>query len=213
MTGYGTLQSLIQFWEALKEGNKPDLVIISYCSGHDMRNTGARAWIKSLVTHSSSAKVLSTVKFPFARLSKNHKELKLVYSPLEYHSVPLAHHSALANYIDHLYNIFLISRNANRDHYVSRLLLNEFSYICKTEGIPFVVAGICSDYATADMLEYLNKKGTPTVDISVDLSIKENNNLPYEEWHPSAFANKKYAHKLQSFLCRMKLINGSTCDY
>jgi len=71
---------------------------------------------------------------------------------------------------------------------------------CKANGSAFVVAGIYSNPATAEMLEYFSRKGTMTVDISVDLSMKGNTNLPYEP-HPSAIANEQYEYKLESFLC------------
>ena len=44
-----------------------------------------------------------------------------------------------------------------------------------------------------------------TVDISVDLGIKENTNLPYDG-HPSAIANQQYARKLDLFLCNKSLV-------
>lgn len=49
------------------------------------------------------------------------------------------------------------------------------------------------------MLEHCNNEGIKTVDNSVDLSRKENTNLPYDS-HPSATANMQYAQKLYSFL-------------
>src|SRR6185503_2200430 len=44
--GYGSVQSLIQFEEALQAGRKPALVIVAYASFHDMRNAMTRLWRK-----------------------------------------------------------------------------------------------------------------------------------------------------------------------
>jgi hypothetical protein len=42
--GYGTMHSLIQFREALKEREKPVTAVIVYASFHDERNTMLRSW-------------------------------------------------------------------------------------------------------------------------------------------------------------------------
>ena len=63
--------------------------------------------------------------------------------------------------------------------------------------LSWVVAGINS--GSAKMLEELSKEGIATVDISVDLKIPANNNLPHD-LHPSAIANRQYAEKLEFFL-------------
>jgi len=48
-------------------------------------------------------------------------------------------------------------------------------------------------------LKELSQEGIATVDISVDLKIPANNNLPHD-LHPSAIANRQYADKLDGFL-------------
>jgi hypothetical protein len=60
------------------------------------------------------------------------------------------------------------------------------------------------------MLEYCKGRGIDTVDISVDLDIKENTNLPYDN-HPSALANQQYAQKLRQPLCA-GLIDEPSCE-
>src|ERR1700730_18708848 len=48
VNGYGTLQSLIQFREALKNRNPPKAVILAYASWQDVRNTFIRGRRKML---------------------------------------------------------------------------------------------------------------------------------------------------------------------
>lgn len=199
---YSTLQSLLQFREALKIDNKPDLVILAYASFHDMRNTGTRHWMKIMTVAGN----YPYFKIPVVKLTKNNN-LEITYTSFEYQEIPLARYSALANTLDELYNSLLA--DPYRDHQISRVLIEEFSNICEAKGIKFVVAGIDCDPATAEMLEALKKKGTMTVDISVDLHIIENNIIP--SWHPSAIANEQYEKKLENYLCRMKLINDPIC--
>ncbi len=202
VAGYGTVQSLLQFREALEKGKKPALVIGTYASFHDMRNALTRAWIKTLMTFSGLG-----VTRPYMRLARDN-QVQLFYAPLKYHEVPLARYSALANYLDDTYNRSLES--SYHSHEVSKAIIEEFYRLCKANGIDFVVAGIYSDATTNEMLEYCNSKGMMTVDISVDLSIKKNTNLPYDS-HPSAIADQQYAEKLESFLCA-KIINEPLCS-
>lgn len=195
--GFSTAQSLIQLREALAKGARPALVILSYGSFHDQRNTLTRAWIKQRLT-AGAGQAYGSVSLPYARLSKENRP-EILYQPLEYHLVPLLRYSTLANLIDDTYNRNLGKTDHSLD--VTQALIGELSSLCKANGIEFILAGILSDPATQAMLEHFNKEGVETVDISVDLSRKENTNLPHDG-HPSAIANKEYARKLKVFLFR-----------
>ena len=195
--GYSTAQSLIQLREALAKGTRPALVILSYASFHDVRNTLTRTWIKVRLT-AGAGYAYGVVNLPYARLSKDNTP-EILYQPLEYHPDLLLRSSALANLLDDTYN-----ENLEKTYHsleVTHALIDEISSLCKANGIEFVLAGIFSDPATQAMLEHFKEKGIETVDISVDLSRKENTNLPYDG-HPSAIANKEYARKLEVFLAR-----------
>ena len=56
------------------------------------------------------------------------------------------------------------------------------------------------------MLQELSQEGIATADISVNLKIPGNNNLPHD-LHPSAIANRQYAEKLAGFLQGAGLTN------
>jgi len=210
VNGYSTLQSLIKFREALENWNKPDLVILNYASFHDERNTGARVWIKGLRTNADSH--FSTLKVPIMRFMKNNKP-EIIYMPWESHLGSLAHHSALANYLDSIYNSLLDDTDYN-SHEISKVIIKEFSDLCNIKGITLVIAGIGlnSDYQTTEMLDYFNKQGVLTADISLPSGIKENKNLPCDT-HPSAIANKQFEQKIEMFLCGKKLIDGPPCSH
>jgi len=205
VSGYGTLQSLIQFREAIKNGARPAAVVLSYASFHDRRNTLARSWMKTRVTNGPSL-YLNDVQLPYMKWSENQKP-ELLYQPIEYHEVPLARYSALANTLDETYN--RIVDRTYHSHEVSKAIIEDFAELCKANQIEFMVAGITSDAATAEMLEYCKNRGMTTVDISVDLNIKENTNLPFDN-HPSALADQQYAQKLRPVLCA-KLIDEPSC--
>jgi hypothetical protein len=194
---YSNVQSLIQFREALESGKKPAVVILAYGSFHDERNTLTRAWLKTRASFGEWK-----VTLPYMRWSRNGKP-ELLYQPLEYHAIPLARYSALANFLDDTYDRALES--SYHSHEVSKAIIEEFFDICKAHGIVFVVAGIFGSPATAEMLDYCQGKGMMAVDISVDMTIKENTYLPYDG-HPSAIANRQFAQKLNSFLCSKVMI-------
>jgi len=190
--GYSNVQSLIQFKEAIKSRNKPAIVVVAYASFDDTRNRATRLWKKLLLTNSR----LGPMNFPYATLGPD-KQLVLLNDQLEYPGFALLRLSALANYLDNRYNTSI--EGSYHSHEVSRAVLKEFSNLCKANGIQFVVAGILNDPLTADMLAALNAEGVMTVDISVDLVLKENVNLPHDP-HPSAIANQQFASKLETFL-------------
>ena len=196
VSGYGTLQSLIQFEQALKQGSKPALVVLSYASFHDRRNTLARSWMKTRMTYGPGA-YLSDVKLPYMKWSAGQKP-ELGYRPIEYREVPLARYSALANTLDETFNR-IIDRTYHSQE-VTKSIIEDFAELCKTNHIEFLLAGITSDSATAEMLEYGKSHAMNTADISVDLNVKENTNLPYDN-HPSALAHQQYAQKLRPIIC------------
>ncbi|MGA9997554.1 MAG: hypothetical protein WBP93_19215 [Pyrinomonadaceae bacterium] len=201
VSGYGTLQSLIQLREALSEGKRPELVIVAYAGFHDQRNTLTRIWRKNI-----SMAVSDIHASPYARLDW-HGRLEISRQPLEYHGFPLRERYALAHALEKAYDN--IAEHLYESHDVSKAILKEMLNLCRANGIKFVVAGISREDATADMLEYCHREGIPATDISIDLNIKENNNLPYDA-HPSAVADRQYEQKLESFLCE-KFIETLSC--
>lgn len=206
VSGYGNVQSLIQLREGLKNGVKPAVVVLNYASFHDRRNTLARSWMKQRVISRPNA-YLKDVKLPYMKWSAN-QEPELLYQPIEYHEVPLARYSALANTLDETYN--RIADRTYHSHEVSKAIVDEIAALCNANQIPFILTGITSDAETADMLQYGRSRGLTTLDISVDLNIKENTNLPYDN-HPSALANKAYAQKLRPVICA-RLIGEPSCS-
>lgn len=193
--GYSTVQSLIQFREALRSGKRPALVILAYAFFHDQRNTLTRSWRKIRIAYGGYHN-LRGISLPYMKWSDD-KKPEILYQPLDYHEFPLARRSALANLIDETYNGFLES--TYHSHEVSRAVINEIAGLCSANGIKLVVAGIHANPQTTAMLEHCQTKNIDTVDISVDLGLKKNTNLPYDS-HPSAHAHEQYAQKLESFL-------------
>lgn len=193
VSGYGTLQSLLQFQEALEKRSKPRLVIIAYASFHDQRNTLLRLRSKQMAPWNK----LGPIVQPYATVGEN-GNLNYAMAEMTYREFPLMRYSALMNLVETTYD-YKVEDAFYNSHEVSKAIIREFHQLTKTHGIEWVVVGLLSDRLTADTLAYSQSEGIMTADISVDLSIPANRNLPHDP-HPSPAANRQYAQKLESFL-------------
>lgn len=199
--GYSTLQSLLQFKEALAKAKvKPKIVVVDYASFHDERNVCSRGWRKAILPFSK----LGSVELPHGWLDSDGK-LHYSTEPVEYMPFPLMRHSALMHFLEMKYDEHQF--NTLHAHDVSKAILLEFSDLCKSNNIPFIVAGITSEPLTLDALHYCADHGILTTDISVDLSIKENTLYPIDN-HPSAKANFQYAQKLDTYLKEQHMVGN-----
>ena len=198
VNGYGTLHSFIQFKEALKHGNKPKIATIAYAGFHDRRNTLLRARSKQMAAWNK----LGMLFQPDARLQGDNN---FTYSmaKLEYREFPLMQVSALSHFLEVNYN--QLEEGLYRSHEVSQAIIREFYRLAEANNVKLVVAGI--NAGSAKMLEEVNREEIATVDISVDLKIPANNNLPHD-LHPSAIANQQYAQKLANFLQEAGLVEA-----
>ena len=106
-------------------------------------------------------------------------------------------YSAFMHAIEQTYNAYE-ERNSHSDQ-VTKLLMKEIIDLCRAKRIEVIIAGLTSDPITTDLLSYSEQQGAEIVDISVDLTLKENNNLPFDS-HPSAVAHRQYAEKIVTFL-------------
>jgi hypothetical protein len=188
--GYGTLQSRLLFQELLEARGKPALVVLAYGTFQDFRNTMVRERRKSVVAYNR----LGPLQQPYARFNGK-GDFDYFMSPVEYTEFPLMRASALMHFAEQQYDRWEI-RHAHSD-LVTAELMRRWAIFCRDQGIAFVVAGISSD--SGPMLEFLQKMGIRTVDISVPLREPGNTNLPHDN-HPSAKANKEYARKLVTYL-------------
>lgn len=185
--GYGTINSFLQFREALKTRKKPELIIISYASFHDARNILLRRMGKAVVPYS---RAFGSRWRPFARVDGD-GNVTIDISELEYWEFPLMRRLALVHLIEQTYNSLEVT--FYNSHETSKSLLEEFAALARENDIRFVVAGI--DRESARMLEDLAREGIETVDISVDLSRKGNRNMPHDG-HPSFNAHRAYSQRL-----------------
>lgn len=193
VSGYGTLQSLLQLQEALEKRPKPRLVVIAYASFHDQRNTLLRLRSKQIVPWNT----LGSIVQPYATLD-NDGNLNYAMAEMTYREFPLMRSSALINFIETTYN-YKVEDVFYNSHAVTQAIIKAFQRLAQERGIKVVVVGLLSDRLTADTLAFSEREGIPTADISVDLSIRAHRNWPHDP-HPSPTANQLYAQKLAAFL-------------
>jgi hypothetical protein len=199
--GYGNIHSLIQIKEFLKESPKPKMIIVTYATFHDSRNTFSRARRKAV----SHWNFLGPLTQPYASL-KEDGQLKLHRADeVVYRQWPFMQFSALIHYFEKKYNSREIQ--VAQPFEVSQAVLSEIFSICKKNGITLIVAGIKDNLQNRmkKMLDFCKQSGMVTVDISVDVENEKYTHLPYDA-HPNELANRIYAEKLFSFLKKENLI-------
>jgi len=198
VNGYGTVQSLIQFRQALQERRVPKIVVYAYAGFHVERNVYSRSWRKVIRFFSN----LGQQMVPYARLGAG-GELRYYLGNVEYNEFPLMRHSALMHFIEQKYD--KLEENYYHSREVTEALILEMAKVAKEKGITFVLAGITDSQGTRKMLSFARKRGIKAIDISVDLDTTGYRNSPYDI-HPSALADRKYADKLEAFLRRDGLL-------
>lgn len=188
VSGYGTIHSLLQFREALKT-KAPKVAILAYAGFHDERNTFSRNRRKAVAQWNK----LGPLVQPYARLGRD-GGLQYFVADIEYREFPMTRSSALVHYIEMSYN--QLESKWHQSHTVSERLVKEMAVLANQHGVIFIVANISGGNA---MLDFAENNGITSIDISVDLELKENTNFPHDT-HPSAIANQKYADKLGELL-------------
>lgn len=192
--GYGTIHSLIQLREALQKERPPKIIVLAYADFHNQRNVFPRSLRKAFSPYNK----LGLVVYPYAWLDAN-GHLSYHVTDIYFWELPLMRYSALSHFIEKSYNKVDDRYYFSRQIRISELLILEMAGIAQKNNIIFVIAGINASPETHKMLLSLQQHGLKTVDISVNLNIKENTNKPHDQ-HPSARANRQYADKLETFL-------------
>ena len=193
--GYGNVQSLLQLEAELSNGNIPAIVVLNFCDFHHERNSLTPRFRNSLVmgfqrSNDEAAKALQKSKFPYvgngiiqfasyANLYSNWSERETF---------------AGVNYLQTMQDEHLTPSKEDLEKN-TELILFQMQKLCKKKGIPFIVTGLTRNTSTRRFLSYLTKGGINTYNISLDLTKKKYNQLPYDT-HPNACAHDHFAKKI-----------------
>jgi len=198
--GYGTVQSLIQFFEALERRPPPRVVVLAYAGFHDERNVLLRSWRRA----SSAYEHLGPVFAPYAKMTWDGRmEFHLGGG---YHGRALIERSAFFHMLDDAY--VRLEDHWRGSHEMSRRLLARFVGLVRSAGSEFVVAGISREPRTEALLNFARENGVLVVDISVRLG-REGYGIPFDG-HPSPRATEVYAERLYQFLQEAELLEDDS---
>lgn len=204
--GYGTVQSLLQFKQALNRGRRPALVVLGFSHFHLERNVLSRGWLRNVF----AGGLFVDAGYPYARLDGN-GGLRFQFGRLASRSYPwITYRSALANYLYTLYISRYNVRGETADlnaSAVTLLLLREFADQCTAHGIPFVVAGLTGDDGS---FQFLADRGYRVVYAAEDYDFEGSGRFtdttyPYD-LHPSKTAHRKFAVRIAEYLHRTSLL-------
>jgi len=190
--GYGTLQALLQLEAELATRPRPGAVVLAHNFFHDSRNTFSRLRRREVVPWNR----LGPIRHPLARLGPAGR-LALGSAPVVYAELPLMRRSALANLAATAWD--LLDDRGLRGPEVTRALLARFVAAAQSRGAPVVFVTLEASPANPPILHTAASLGARAADISLDLRIRANTNLPHDG-HPSALAHRRYAKRLAPLL-------------
>jgi hypothetical protein len=196
--GYSTLQSLLQFEDALERHPAPAIAVLAYAGFHDDRNTRTWSWREATFPYDE----FGTTAQPYVRFGPS-DELVYGFDSADYHDLRRLRHSALLYLLDNAYSRFA-ERNY-RSHAVSQRLVAEFDRIAREHGVRFVIAGIWPDVGTLSMHLFARKKAIPFVEMTADPRLTKNK-IRFDD-HPSAIANDHYTSTFLGFLRSERLLD------
>jgi hypothetical protein len=185
--GYGTMQSLIQYQQALEERPPPKVVVLAYAGFHDERNTRLRRWKKATYTYDKFGPTAT----PYARLDSE-GELRIGFDDGSYTEFYFLTRSALLHLIEKTYSS--VEDKWYQSHLVSEAIVDEFGKISRDHGVVLIVAGIYQSDPTYHMVEHVKEEGGIAGDIAADLTVRANR-IRFDE-HPSRVANDLSSRKL-----------------
>jgi len=192
--GFGNVQSFLQLKREVKNGNVPQLVVVNFCDFHHERNSLTPKYRNSLVlgyqrSNKEVSKQLAKSTFPYI---ENGKIKKVAFDEM-YHNWPGRETFATIHYFQSN-NDKRLSKNINLEKNSLSLFLKMQAF-CEQHKIKLIVTGLTKNYATRKFLKQLQSKGIETLNISLDLSKKKYNQLPYDS-HPNATAHTHFAQSL-----------------
>jgi hypothetical protein len=192
VSGYGTLQSLLQYERALRESEPPQIALLAYASFHDERNVMTTSYRRGM---DRSWRSLGDTPLPYVQwLAEGRFEIR--QSPPYRPHVPFVAYSALANRLNRAIVKLLERRVLPDDHRqdVSRHLVDEFERESRSHGVEFALGQLDQPL---QMLAYARSQGIPAVDMSLPMD------PAFEiegDGHPNALAHRLMADRAEALI-------------
>lgn len=188
VSGYGTLQSLLQLERALRERPAPAVVVLAYASFHDERNTFTRRRRKRVAPFQR----LGPLVQPFARLGRD-GALEVEMARVAYRPWPGMTASALVHRLEQAWNE--LERRRVDSAAVTRAIVDRFVAEARASGARVVFATLTRNAHSEAMRAHAERAGATGLDLAIDLDAPGMRNLPHDG-HPSPLAHARYARRL-----------------
>jgi hypothetical protein len=196
--GFGTVQALLQLEQAIKDGQIPKMAIINYCAFHDERNILSPQYRQHLnIGFTGSSEVakeaMKKARFPFWEEDEIHYEIGTELYTNWMGRETFATINYLQNKSDKSVHKKLKPRAA------TLTIFMKIKELCDKHGIELLVTSLEQTSKASSILEELKSKGFATLDMSLDLTLHEYTNFPYDS-HPNVKAHTHYAQELLKHL-------------
>lgn len=189
VSGFGTVQSLIQLEQALRIRRRPAIVVLAYASFHDGRNVLTRHRQKFVAPYQH----VGIVAQPAARLEAE-GGLEIEMRDIVYQPWPGMRFSALVHQAEKLWNQREDSRVDSAA--VTDALIERFVALARGSGARVLIATLTRDERSDAVRRRAFSLGAEGVDLAIDLNAPGMRNLPHDG-HPSAAAHRRYASLLE----------------
>lgn len=196
--GFGTIQSYLQLKKELKNGRIPAVVIVNFCDFHNERNSLTPRFRNSLVmgyqrSNDEISAELKKSKFPFIE----NGEVKTVAFKDLYSNWTGRETFATINYFQTLNDERLTGKIDQKKN--TEIVFEKIKKLCDEHKIRLIVTGLTRGLELTSFLHQIEQQGIEVHDISLDLSSKKYNQLPYDS-HPNAAAHDYFSKKIIDLL-------------
>jgi hypothetical protein len=198
--GFAQTQAYLQLKKSLAAGNIPKVVVLTYASFHDIRNTLCRERRKQVYPYNRKTGI-DQIAYPVAEYT-GPNSFSIHYERFRYTEWPLMKYLASVHLMETVFNESEVK--AKRSHEVSKILIKAIYKMCQERNIELIVAGIQDDELTRDMATFCKEEGIETVDLSFDSHDLSYTLQPFDP-HPNARGQAFFAERLVAFLSRKKL--------
>lgn len=198
--GFAQTQAYLQLKQRIAHGNVPEIVVLTYASFHDIRNTLCRERRKNIYPYNKKTSI-DHIVYPVAHYASP-DSFSISYKTFRYREWPFMQYSALIHLLETRYNEYEV--RWKKSHEVSKILISSIHKLCLEHHIRCIVAGIQNDAATRDMLTFCAQAGIENVDLSFDANDPSYTLLPFDP-HPNARGHAHFAEKLWAYFHKEKL--------
>lgn len=198
VSSYGILQSYLRFKNNIENGEFGDVMMYMYNDFHKDRNT-----ITPLIKL-----IYSTIIDKTKKIVPKNSHKKFRYPSAEYKNGNVIIDYYQLSFFDRLvYEVskknsivtaLILSHTSKNKDEIAINILDRIRHLCEENKIKLIIA-FMSTPDNDNVYNWCLNSNIPFVDISIDLTLSQNNLLPYDP-HPSSIVNIEYFNKLKNFL-------------